>query len=646
MFSDSRMNNRFPKSFQPWLSWFAIVPALTSLSLVPSACAEESSLRELNQCLQAPDLIKASSLGEQLFHDHESSFDITLPLARLARELQRSGDTKQAIKFYRYAVEASERPQAKNLPTHTQNMLRIASALVLIDEEQLMEACDLMESLVNRNTPDGPEPQGIDANSAPDKSLKTAHTVLNQIGTGSLEREDYVTAERAFTLALQLPINEQSTSFLGQAWAIARRGKEPELAAARLDEFLEQYPDHHDAAQAAMLAIDCRQQAGDSEGVLRIIKYLLESWPESTSSKKVVNEFADTPSDQIPDSVNQWILNQSTPMHIGDLGEKILALALIANSATGNENQWSLITNELSSRDTQGTATAKALNELTRLGRDAAAERFAGILIDPVVSMAQVGSTRVTGAAREAGCRWAGRQSKWSMLALASESENLQEPSISLTLDVERLLAEALVQSGRLQDALTWWNHLVDVRDASDFSTLLRCAEAETSVGMDLAKAVDRIEQARLAAAKDPFRIALTNLLEAELHIRRTDFAGSRRILEPVVSNPSVDANLRGRAQWLIGETFYLQEKYPLAIDAYRKVESIGPNTQWIAASLIQAGKSFEHLGHQREAMICYGNLVTRFADTSYAKVANQRIALLSPKVKRPSGVAPKLMQR
>ena len=628
-------------TLRPWLSWFVFCIALSNLSFTAQLCANDQLLRDLNQSLQAQDLPKAVKLGDQLFEEENPALDITLPLARLARVLQREGETKSAERFYRYSVQASERNQAADLPSHTKKMLRIAFALVLMEERSFAEACDQLEPIAEQFKLSD---QG--ASTPQDSSLETTHKILNQIGSASLESKDLAMAKRAYTLATKIPIQDQATSKLGRAWAIALDGKNPSLAATELEQFVAQHPVHTDASQAAMLGIECYQRAGDSDGVLRLAEQLLKSWPDSKASRKLVNEFTDTPTDQIPDTVKEWILNQCNPSNIGLLGEKLLAVGLVAASHRGNDEQWLLIANHLGFSDQQGSATEKALDELTLMDRNDFAERLASILITPPSHIAETATPMVTAGAREAGCRWAGREAKWSLLAFATESESIPNPHSSRTADVERLLAESLVQVGRVHDAADWWNYLVDIRKASDFSTLLRCAEAETSTGIDSDQALKRINAAKAATNDDSFQIALVTLLEAELFIRKTNFDLSRDKLEQVAANESIDANLRARAQWLIGETYYLQESYTLAIKSYRKVESIAPDEQWIAASLVQAGKSFEQLGYRREAMICYSNLVTRFADTSYAKVANQRIATLDTDRLTPATDSPQSMKR
>jgi tetratricopeptide (TPR) repeat protein len=221
------------------------------------------------------------------------------------------------------------------------------------------------------------------------------------------------------------------------------------------------------------------------------------------------------------------------------------------------------------------------------------------------------------------------------MLASAAEVASPDDPDGTCSAPVEQLFAEALTQVGRLADAKQWWDHLVDQRSHDDFATLVRCAEAETAAGDDTQLAQRRINAARDAAGDHSLHLALADLLEAELQVRRTKFVPARQRLESVAHSNDVDASIRARAQWLIGETYYLQQNFAAAIDAYRQVEEIAGETteaaRWISAALVQAGKSFEQLGRTRAAALCYGNLLDRFPDSAHARLASQRMAAIEP---------------
>ena len=286
------------------------------------------------------------------------------------------------------------------------------------------------------------------------------------------------------------------------------------------------------------------------------------------------------------------------------------------------------LTRHLAEIDETGQTVADLLNRMAF----EKTEPLAAYLIAPPTG------SDVTESAREAAARWAGRNQKWNMLAMAAASESVDRLSSGRTVAVERLFAESLMQTGKTSEALKWWNHLVDHRNSTDFATLLRCAESETATGNDTELASQRIALARAAAAQSgKMATTLVDLLEAELAIRRSRFDGARSLLENVVRGVEIDTELRGRAQWLIGETHYLQHHFAEAIDAYRSVEGVAPESSWVAASMIQAGKSFEQLGRTREAAVCYGNLLARFADSPHADSARRRMAAISPSQQPPS---------
>jgi tetratricopeptide (TPR) repeat protein len=274
------------------------------------------------------------------------------------------------------------------------------------------------------------------------------------------------------------------------------------------------------------------------------------------------------------------------------------------------------------------------LQQLAKEQRDDFAQRLATQLIAPQ------SNPDVSAASREAACRWAGRQQLWSMLALASEGSEPATEDPTRTIAIERLFAESLMQTGRLQDSRKWWVHLVDHHNADDFPTLLRCAETATSLA-EVQEAHDRIEAVRAACGEDAARNALVDMLSADLAIRRLRFDQARSILEGVIQSAQSVATLRGRAQWMIGETYFLQHKFAEAIEAYRRVEGVQPGGPWAVAALIQAGKSFEQLGRTREAAVCYSSLVSRFADSQHAAVARRRLAAIAPTSSSPESKSP-----
>ena len=575
-------------SFNPVSRYIAALTCAVMLGL-PSGrlAAAEGSVAQLDRYILDGKLKEAKSLARSLEQQSDESADLTLPFARLARKLQQSNQLKAASDFYQKAVDASTRPAAENLSQNKTVAVRLAAGLVLVQTHALDDAIDALRPILSA---------GSGAN---DSQRAMAVTILLRVGSAGLANGSAATAREAYSIALEhAGETEQPTAMLGEAWATAIQNSQPVRAARKLAAFIEIYPDHADASRAARACAECLKQADRVEDASAMLTNLLKRWPDSEAAYEVARSHNNLALDLVPPSVRDWLIGKAKANDLEMFDASTTMLGMLIAVQQDDRAAWSNLARHLARVDEFGHVTNRLLLRWSSDGNAADAERLATTLLAPD-DPAQVAAT-----AREAACRWAGRTQRWSMLALASESENLKQPNPARTVAVERLFAESLMQVGRVDEAALWWNHLIDVRAINDFPTLLRCAEAETSVGKDASQAEQRIAAARVAANEDRFNLSLVDLLDAELCIRRLQFDRARALLEQVIRSTETEATLRGRAQWLIGETYYLQKQFVPAIEAYRRVEGIDPGGLWVSASLVQAGKSFEQLGRTRDAAV------------------------------------------
>ncbi|EMI23033.1 hypothetical protein RMSM_00042 [Rhodopirellula maiorica SM1] len=548
----------------------------------------------------------ARKLDQQFEKQPTTDIDLTLPLAQIGRAFQNAGDIAAATEFFTRANSALQRPASKTLPPATVVLVRLAAASLFVHAGKLDVATETLKRAFAAES-------GITAEQAP-----LAVDLCLRIGRDSLTQQDLVTAENAYSLAADHAAPAQkATAMLGAAWAVAMSGQRMGEAADQMIAFLNAYPEHPDASRALQAGIACLKQVGRDEEAEAMIIELFNRWPDSDAAKDVLNQFGVVEIDRIPEPLRRLVLKRD----VDQLTPTMTAIAIRIAAAQGDSNAWDRLVERLGVIDQTGQTTADLLSQLPVA---ADAERLAMFLLSPPKPLV------IQAKSRESACRWAGRHERWSMLALASQSTSPTQDDPTRTITMERLFAEALMQTGRRPEAHDWWCHVVDERGVDDFATLLRCAETEVSIG-EVDRATRRVEAATQAARDDRYRTALVAMLSAELGIRRLRFDEARSDLESVVRSSQVDASLRGRAQWMIGETYYLQQKYVEAIEAYRGVAGIDPDGSWVVASLIQAGKSFEQLGRTRDAAVCYSTLVSRHGDSEFAVLASRRLAALSP---------------
>jgi len=573
----------------------------------------EEDAAQLDRLTAEENWDESIELARALAEVEDPTQDLTLSYARLARGLQNAGKLKLAAEFYQRSVDASELPVALHLSDEEKTLVRLAASDVLVESQQTAAAISVLEPVLKLDS------------TATDSQKQIAVWVLLRAGSTGLSRGSFMVAGEAYSHALQHADPQQRPmALLGDAWATAVQNEKSSEAVRKLANFVEQYPEHPDAPNAARGCAQCLKQMGRDDDSTAMLSDLLSRWPDSTAALEVVRSHCGLASTLIPAAVRHWLMSKAKADDLKNFDTKTTMLGLLIASELSELVAWSNLTRHLASTDKTGQTTSDTLRELQLQERDSEAERLA------LQFIAADAPSPVTPAAREAACRWAGRTSRWSMLAIASEHQDLSTTDPTRTVAVERLFAESLTQTGRTKEAHQWWIHLTDVRGSMDFGTLIRCAETETAYGKDATTAGKRIAAAREAAGADNRSLTLVSMLESELAIRRSDFDEARSLLEQVIRSTETAGGLRGRAQWLIGETWYMQHRYREAIDAYRKVEQLDPRGPWVAASFLQAGKSFEQMGRTNEATLCYGILLSRFADTKYAEPAQRRLAAMS----------------
>ncbi len=182
------------------------------------------------------------------------------------------------------------------------------------------------------------------------------------------------------------------------------------------------------------------------------------------------------------------------------------------------------------------------------------------------------------------------------------------------TIAARFALSEALAANKQPRDALQQLNQLASTTDIDDPNRIKATWRASVDLRRAellfrtrrLNEAVVLLEQSKLEYP-DFIRREEFDFILARCAIAEADFDKAREHLQVVVDCPScLDEESARKAQWMIGETYFLQRKYQLAVDAYEQVISGGQQSEWRARALLQAGKCHECMGQMAIAVDKY----------------------------------------
>lgn len=116
----------------------------------------------------------------------------------------------------------------------------------------------------------------------------------------------------------------------------------------------------------------------------------------------------------------------------------------------------------------------------------------------------------------------------------------------------------------------------------------------------------------------------------------RGEFTEARASYDHVVaSTVGGQTETAAMAQWMIGETYFHQQRLDEAIRAYLRVEILYDYPRWRAAALLQAGKCYELKNNEKEAVRLYSRVVKEYPSTTFTEQAAQRLRTANQREKQ-----------
>jgi TolA-binding protein len=155
---------------------------------------------------------------------------------------------------------------------------------------------------------------------------------------------------------------------------------------------------------------------------------------------------------------------------------------------------------------------------------------------------------------------------------------------------------------------------------------LLAEAQVRQKKYSDVLKTADRMRQWQPESAL----LYLVDEVVGRAFKNQARFEEARQAFQRVTSSKAGEkTETAAKAQLMLAETYFLQQQYKEARDAYLRVHFLYQFPEWQAAALFQSGKCAELLKQPQEAAKDYQLLIEQFKDSEYARQAADRLKSL-----------------
>lgn len=145
--------------------------------------------------------------------------------------------------------------------------------------------------------------------------------------------------------------------------------------------------------------------------------------------------------------------------------------------------------------------------------------------------------------------------------------------------------------------------------------------------------AIDAIKQLE-KITNEPIVLAQGDFVSGRAYSGLGLFSKSRSAFQSVLNNEAAKGTeTAAMAQWMIGESWFHQEKLDEAIDAYQRTEILHPFPQWQAAALLQLAKCFRLKNDTENAIDCCRRILKDYSECEYAASARELVVELKSEI-------------
>ena len=422
-----------------------------------------------------------------------------------------------------------------------------------------------------------------------DGSTKIAGRARSSLAWNEFEAGRWSEAAAAFQQVLdsnaEPSIAAEATLLRGRALEHLAQNDD---ALAMYEQVLARYPETTRAPEAMLCAARLHEQLGHADEARRAYAALIEKYPDYTGLDEALYRHA-------------WLLRATDSAGANQLFERLRSE--FATSPFAGDATLRLSEAAIEKRDFD--AAASLLREVTR--PDAPADiRPAALYLEGRLEMVR---------------------GEWIAAQKPLEQLINEHADSDLVLPAEYLLAEATFRQGEYEGAAERLRVLLEKAAGRDDAWLptaeLRRAQALAQLRRwDEASQIAQSIATRYPNFSEPYE---ADYLVGRAFAAQANFDAARQWYAKAIEGAAAaGSETAAMAQWMLGESYFHQEKYPEALAEYLKVDAKSP--RWHSAALLQAGKAEEAQGGWQAAADYYQKLLEQYPDGQLSAEATRRL--------------------
>ncbi|MCU0961056.1 MAG: tetratricopeptide repeat protein [Pirellulaceae bacterium] len=426
----------------------------------------------------------------------------------------------------------------------------------------------------------------------------------------------------------------------GLAW-LAWQQDDAATTAQHCAQLLERFPDDPLAAEAAVLGGQARERLGDARGALDLYQQVSTRYPDAPHASTALLAAARVhdqlqQDDRAEALLRTWLEKYPASEH-RDAALYQLAWVLIDQ---GRDDAADTLLAQIYAGDRHGRfwadATYRLAERAVRTGELQRADQLAGEIID------SGWSGRLASYALFLRGQIAAVQQRWEDVDRWMRRVVVEFPESSLQRPAQYWIAESRFRGKQFAEADRLLAELQAQMAGTNEPWLAMVALRRAQVQAHLGNWPGAHEAAAPIADRFPGfpQQHEVDYLLGRCHMHRGELDAARAAYERVIaSTTGGKSETAAMAQWMVGETYFMQQQYLDAIKAYHRVEALYAYPQWQAAALLQAGKCYDLLGQPEEAIQRYTQILSEYPSSrvtekaaSRLRVARQGIATPRPR--------------